>query len=214
MQNTGGTTKRRGRPPKDPSEVKRHNVTIAMAEPSRRAIQEAAERNGRSVSSEIDFRLGMSLALDADAGSPAVRRLLDFTRLAATKLQAEAGRDWIDDEVLASALIGALAAYVRGNSPASKEDAMEVNLREIEEHIIEQQPLMEQFNRGERTPERAKAVMDATKIVMQYATIKRIVDNVRERKEARGASSTEELARLFQIRNQNGRAKPKERKHG
>lgn len=108
---------KRGRPKKDPAKVKRNNVTIAMADPIRRAIGEAAERSGRSLSSEIDFRLGMSLALDQDTGSPTVRRLLDFTRLAAMKLEEDYGEDWTKSDKVASGLTSAITSYIFSNSP-------------------------------------------------------------------------------------------------
>jgi hypothetical protein len=56
--------RRPGRPRKDPADLKRHNVTIAMADQTRRKIGEAAKRNGRSLSSEIDYRLERSFRDD------------------------------------------------------------------------------------------------------------------------------------------------------
>jgi hypothetical protein len=109
--------RQRGRPKKDPSEVKRHNVTIAMADPIRRAIGEAAERNGRSISSEIDFRLGLSLALEQDAGNIHTRGLIDLVRLAASQVEAHFGHAWPETVESASALAGAIDLYVRANSP-------------------------------------------------------------------------------------------------
>jgi hypothetical protein len=56
--------RRPGRPKKPPSEVKRNKVNVAFADPTYRAIKEAAEANGRSVSSEIDWRLARSFRDD------------------------------------------------------------------------------------------------------------------------------------------------------
>lgn len=116
MENTP-TTKKLGRPRKPEGEVKRHNVTVVMTAPMRDKIRDAAEANGRSVSSEIDFRLGLSLALESDSGSISTRRLLDFARLAAVSVENNFNTDWTEDTEAASALIGALEVFIRAASP-------------------------------------------------------------------------------------------------
>lgn len=164
MQNTQGTAKRRpGRPKKDPSEVKRHQVNIAMAEPIRRAIGEAAERNGRSVSSEIDYRLGMSLELDKDTGSAPVRRLLDFTRLAALKLAEEAGKDWPDDAMVATKLASSITSYIGTNTPGWAElynTTYDAELIELQRQLDEAdgpEASLAAFKLAERIKERREA---------------------------------------------------------
>lgn len=116
--------RKRGRPKKPDAEAKRHYVTVVMAEPIKEAIREAAERNGRSVSSEIDFRLGMSLALERDTGSAPVRRLIDFTRLAALKLQEEMGAEWTENDKVAQSVLAALFMYLADNTAAGDGEHM------------------------------------------------------------------------------------------
>ncbi len=114
--------KKRGRPPKPADEAKRHYVTVVMADPINTAIREAAERNGRSISSEIDTRLAVSLALEQDTRSVPVRRLIDFTRLAALKLQEDMGAEWTESAEVAGAVLAAVMMYLSDNTQASEAD--------------------------------------------------------------------------------------------
>lgn len=140
MGNTKAEPKRRGRPPKAAGEVKRNQVNIAFADTTYKAIKESAERNGRSVSSEIDFRLGLSLALEADAGDADTRRLMDFARLASVSIRDSMG-PWTEDAIAASRLLGAIETFIRFASPELPEaDLWEDNEREGEELMALAQP--------------------------------------------------------------------------
>jgi hypothetical protein len=52
---------RRGRKPKIPSELRRHNQTVRIRAATRQVLLEAARQNGRSMSEEIEARLEQSL---------------------------------------------------------------------------------------------------------------------------------------------------------
>lgn len=55
-------SKRRGRPPKKASERKRNNVTTRLRDKTKRLLETEAEKAGRSLSEEIEFRLEQSFS--------------------------------------------------------------------------------------------------------------------------------------------------------
>ncbi len=58
-------TVRRGRPPKDPADRKGGNLTIRLRGSARDQVQEAAAQSGRSLSEEIEHRVGLSFTWEA-----------------------------------------------------------------------------------------------------------------------------------------------------
>lgn len=52
---------RRGRKPKIPCELRRHNQTVRIRSATRQVLLDAARQNGRSMSEEIEARLEQSL---------------------------------------------------------------------------------------------------------------------------------------------------------
>lgn len=150
LENTKGTD-RGGRPRKHAPDIKRHNVTVVMTAPMRDAIREAAEANGRSVSAEIDFRLGLSLALEKDAGGAATRQLMDFAKLASTSIRTEFGHDWTESVEAASALGGAMDLLIRASSPPLPEaTAIASSDAELEAISAELAEVRERAQRGEK----------------------------------------------------------------
>jgi Arc-like DNA binding domain len=76
--------KRIGRPPKPPNNRKSVNFTFRSREEMREQLRVAADRSGRSISEEIEYRLNQSfqkeLILEA-AAKEAVRAVLQETEI-------------------------------------------------------------------------------------------------------------------------------------
>lgn len=131
--------KPRGRPPKPEAEIKRHNVSLSTTKAMRDRLADAAAKVGRSQSSEIEHRLQMSFALEDDAGGPSVRRLLDFVRLATSKLEFEGGGLWHEQPAVAVALRAVIVDYLDSNRPIFDEvgelDSEELLWRAVQARI-------------------------------------------------------------------------------
>jgi hypothetical protein len=192
----GTTTRRRGRPPAEPTGGKRHNVTVVMADPIRRAIGEAAERNGRSLSSEIDFRLGVSLALEKDAPSPATRAMLDLVRLAATAVRLEFGHDWTGSADAASALAGAIDLLVRSSSPPLPEnERLEASNEEFEALTARLSELRDEVDTGD---ERGLREMQKVMLeLMKHLAVRESIMAIDRKRRLRGAKLAADVMSPF-----------------
>ena len=161
----------------------------------RDAIREAAEANGRSVSAEIDFRLGLSLALEDDAGGPSTRRLIDFARLASASIQHHYGKPWTEDVEAASNLAGALDLFIRAASPPLPEvKDISANDAEFDRITAELERAREASQRGD--PEAAKALRAVMVELMKHMGERETIMAAERNRRLRGARKASALVRL------------------
>ncbi|TNC16408.1 hypothetical protein FF100_03950 [Methylobacterium terricola] len=93
--------KRTGRPPKNPELGKRINVMFRLNEARRDQLMRDAERNGRSMSEEIEYRLERSYT-DVDAisryfGRPETVELALTISSLSDRIEKETGKKWSED---------------------------------------------------------------------------------------------------------------------
>ena len=106
--------KRPGRPPKTDAERKSRNLTFRSRGDLRDRLQEAAQRSGRSLSEEIEYRLWKSI-VDDDK-----RLLVELQKkLAAYELQRKLAADELQRK-LAAGETPSLAEYALAAGPSLK----------------------------------------------------------------------------------------------
>src|SRR4051812_30160310 len=92
--------KRRGRPPKPPSERRRHNQTFRIDERLRELLQSKAQNAQRSVSEEVEERLVDSLRKDAvvdSFGGEHTHALMRAFSAVIQAVESYSGKGWQDD---------------------------------------------------------------------------------------------------------------------
>jgi len=92
------TLKRRGRPPLPKEEGKRFALALRVTGPMRRALEEAANSSGRSISQEIELRLEQTFSNEKVFGGDAMLGLLQMLAGAAAMVEArQGGKRWTSD---------------------------------------------------------------------------------------------------------------------
>jgi hypothetical protein len=114
------TPKRKpGRPPKRPGEKSEHNLTFRTRGSLRAGLIRAAEKNGRSISEEIEHRLERSLDRDRMRGvyddDPLVEAFITILR----STEEVGGGRWYEDIVVNGAVATAINRYIRSALPES-----------------------------------------------------------------------------------------------
>lgn len=97
----------RGRPRKAPVDGERPPVTVRFSAGTKRRLQDAADRNGWTLSQEADFRVAQSFAEEAMVGSYTA---MLFRQLAiiAWSVEQETGQSWRDNHLTARAMRAAV----------------------------------------------------------------------------------------------------------
>ena len=85
-------TRRRGRPPKDQTEVKRHALGVRTTKALKEKLEDAAATTGRSVAQEVEYRLEQSFRGDKHIAIP-----LDLLKLMIETAEARTGQAWTED---------------------------------------------------------------------------------------------------------------------
>jgi hypothetical protein len=139
MAKANNVEKRRGPKPKGPYEDKRRTLTTRITETTRAKLEEAANSSGRSLSQEIEFRLGRSFMFEdslAVTGTDKetaqfVRNLLDAKQL----IQQRRGEDaWTDFETWL-ALKSALDITLEMERP---EESL-IFIKQMEQYILDRE---------------------------------------------------------------------------
>jgi hypothetical protein len=102
---------RRGRPPVADAERKRRNFTFRSTDAMQRQLQTAAESSGRSVSEEIEHRVGRSFDQEQHAReTPAARNvsLADQVLMSAQLIERGTGKTWPEDQETRRQLLDAV----------------------------------------------------------------------------------------------------------
>lgn len=189
--------KRRGRPPKAEADVKRRNLTYSTTQATRDRLADAGAKVGRSLSAEIEYRIQMSLALEDDVGSASVRRLVDFVRLAAAKIEADNSGPWTDRPAAAIALHGAIRTFIDMNR-GSFDEAGENVLHELgREHFLATENLA---NAALDENELEKAKANRKEVAARFWPVYNNHHDVVSKAERAGSNATAELAELFRLK--------------
>ena len=99
------TARRRGRPPIEPSQRKRNNVTVRVRDETKGQLAAAAVLNGRSLSEEIEARIeesflsetAMRKRLEVEFGSAHSYALAKVIAFVATEIEETTNARWFDD---------------------------------------------------------------------------------------------------------------------
>lgn len=123
------TTKRTGRPPKNPELGKRINMMFRLNEARRDQLMQDAERNGRSMSEEIEYRLERSYT-DVDAitrylGRQETVELALAVSSLADRVEKETGKKWSEDPYTMRMFYSAIERF------------MHLYFKEHKKHIID-----------------------------------------------------------------------------
>src|SRR5262245_56685576 len=98
MRKAKNIGKKRGPAPRGPFEEKRRTLTTRITDATRRRLEDAANRAGRSLSQEIEFRLDQSLRGDDTWGGPELHALFRMLSGAASLIERRTGKgnlaDW------------------------------------------------------------------------------------------------------------------------
>lgn len=108
---------RRGRPRLSDDEARRAAFTFRATNELKQKLTKAAEQSERSIAQEIEMRLEMSFAREADAGSATAAALADLVRLVVSRLEAKSGKTWTDDYNTYLAVEAAIGRILYLNQP-------------------------------------------------------------------------------------------------
>lgn len=188
-----------GRPRKD--DARTAAITLSTSSENKARLQRTAAANGRSVSAEVDHRLGISFALEDEVGSASVRHLLDFVRLAATAIEAETGSPWHRSRQAGMQLRGAILTYIRANSPPRPNDEIVENWSDFKRWHEKA------MQRAGKTTPTLETMKEDRELIEEYGAIADVRDKLTaetERMMALGAEDTARLRDLLLIENKDG----------
>ena len=116
--------KKVGRPPKGPFEDKRKTLSARITVETRTLLELAAEKSGRSLSQEAEYRLDQSISNDDQkdrlfGGDGGYDLLVTFGAMAATVGRAK-GKDWWSDPEVLGGVLRAWRVYAEGSGLATK----------------------------------------------------------------------------------------------
>src|SRR5688572_27612608 len=83
-----------GRPRLADEDAKRATINLRATSGTKDELAVHAKRSGRSLSQEVEHRLELSLAREREAQSESAAALVDFVRLAVSRIEAATGERW------------------------------------------------------------------------------------------------------------------------
>lgn len=186
----------------DDTRTKRATISIRTSEANKETLAEAAEANGRSLNQEIEARLEQSLLREREAGSREAAILADFTRVAASIIEAQTGKRWTEDANTYFRVSQAVRSFMAANHPPKTGD-----MEELDEAIAEMRQLAAAMDEhgGWRNALAGKPADPAT-IEAHGKAIERTQDalaryqEAAERNKAEGKQIADALTHLFGLK--------------
>jgi hypothetical protein len=105
-----------GRKPRGEFKGKSATLTTRITPGTRAAMERAAQKNGRSLSQEVERRLNDSVLNDRNR-RPDVRALVEAIAIVTEKVEIATGKNWLQDAFTAEALRHGIEALVRHFAP-------------------------------------------------------------------------------------------------
>lgn len=103
--------KRVGRPRHSEGEVKQSPVAVRTTPSVHRALRQAAEENGRSITQEVEARIASTFLRDAGQRSVETENLLNQIALEIAKIEEMTGRRWHRNRKTAGAVLEMLSDF-------------------------------------------------------------------------------------------------------
>ena len=125
MSGVGIAKNRGGRPP-ERDEAKRAAISMRITPATRAALDDAANRAGRSLAQEVEQRLERSIEVEAANGGPATAALVQSIVADIAEIEALTGKSWATDHETYGAVCRAVVAAVYDRSPLHAENDAEV----------------------------------------------------------------------------------------
>jgi hypothetical protein len=115
--------KRRGRPPLRPGTTKRSAFNTRLTDELKEKLEAAAHWRGRSLSEEIELRLGESIADDGRFGGASTRLFGSFLVAVIADEERKTGKSWLTDRVTYRRALAAVSAIIGRMGPEPEKEA-------------------------------------------------------------------------------------------